>query len=325
MYKNCSRCKQKHLAPFGSRCKMAVIEGMERKSEAYLKFLEDEYVRRKLQDKGKDPEGKDLDGAGAGSSTDVKMVLSSLQDSLHDITGRLGRLESNTAPSADPGTLGVSAARLIADPLTKALSKLSGEEDDSGMSLRPETYAQSDIKCKNRDHTKLDCVSLFYGWISVTDHLIRSGGDVKSYVNHVKYASEMLNSRQFYDSGAIKYDRMIVDRYLNGKSSNFNPDPVISTLSFSAKVIPDSVEMFPGASLTKGVHSFQSSKQNKRRRNPSGLRSKADETPADFPSNVFFYFNYRQCHDEECPKAHVCRKCQGKHRADTCKRETKRT
>lgn len=197
--------------------------------------------------------------------------------------------------------MGVSASRRaqsIADPLTKALSKLSGEEDDSGTSLRPETYAQADIKGKNRDFNKMDCVSLFYGWISVADHLVKSGADVASYVCHVKYTAEMLNSRQFYDSGAVKSDRMIIDKYVSGKSSNFNPDPVISTLSFSAKVIPDSVDMFMGTSVTTGVHSYQSSKQNRRLRNPMGQRPKHDETPVAFPPNVCFYFNYRQCNDE---------------------------
>lgn len=324
MSKNCSRCKNKHLPPFGSRCKMAVVEGMDRTSDAYLKFLEDEFVRRKLADKGKDPEASDLDGARAEdkSSAEMKLIMNSLQD----ITNRLGRLESSPGSSLDTaGTVGVSAARLIADPLTKALSKLSGEEEDTGTSLRPETYAQSDLKTKNRDHTKMDSVSLFYGWISVIDYLIRSGGDVKSYVNHVKYTTEMLNSRLFYDCCVVKYDRMIVDRYMCGRSINFNPDPVTSTLAFSSKVIPDSVDMFPGASLHKGVHSYQAAKQNKRRRNPGAMRSKQDETPSDFPPDVCFYFNYRQCLEENCPKAHVCRKCQGKHRADTCRRDTRRT
>lgn len=251
----------------------------------------------------------------------MKLMISSLQD----ITQRLGRLEANTDPSKVTSSVGVSAAHLIADPLTKALSKLSGEDDDTGTFLRPETYSQSDLKPKSRDHTKLDSVSLFYGWISVAEYLLKSGGDISSYVNLVKYATEMLNSRQFYDCGAIKYDRMIVDRYLSGRSSNFNQDLVISTLSFSAKVIPDTVEMFPGASLTKGVHSYQASKQSKRRRNLNAQRTRQDETPSDFPADVCFYYNYRQCYDENCSKSHVCRKCQGKHRADTCRRETKRT
>lgn len=44
---------------------MAVVEGMDRKSEAYLKYFEDEFVRRKMQDKGKDPELDDPEGAEA--------------------------------------------------------------------------------------------------------------------------------------------------------------------------------------------------------------------------------------------------------------------
>lgn len=77
------------------------------------------------------------------------------------ITDRLKKLEV-AATSKDPaGT--VSAASLITAPLTKALAKLSGEEEDEGKYLRPEYYSQQDIKEKSRDHNRLDSVGLFYG------------------------------------------------------------------------------------------------------------------------------------------------------------------
>lgn len=117
---------------------------------------------------------------------------------------------------------------------------------------------------------------------------------------------------------------MIIDNYLSGKAHNFTPDPVVSTLSFSSKVIPDNVEMFPGASLTKGVHSYVA-KQNKHRCNQNIQCNRYEEVPADFPTDICFHFNYRQCHDDNCPRAHVCRKCQGKHRADACREKTKRS
>lgn len=97
-----------NLGPFGSRCKMAVVEGMDRKSDAYLKFLEDKFIRHKLAEKGKDPESpkeQDLAAAAAKSNADMKLVL----NSLHDITGRLSRLETNATVSTDPsGAAGVS-------------------------------------------------------------------------------------------------------------------------------------------------------------------------------------------------------------------------
>lgn len=225
--------------------------------------LEDEYVRLKAleSDLGKAEGIKGAEG-GQGINPDVNLIMQSLQD----ITGRLGRLESRPNTKDDTAsTTGANAATLIAGPLTKALLKLSGEEEDGGRLLRLETYAQSDLKERNRDCNKLDTISLFYGWISVADHLARTGGEVASYISHVKYAVEMLNSRQFDDSGVIKYGRLIIDGYVNGKSTNFNPDPVSSTLAFSSQVIPESVEMCSGASITKGIYSYQA-RPGKRRR-----------------------------------------------------------
>lgn len=245
---------------------MSVLEGIKRDDPTYLPSLEEEYVRLKALEKGVKEEIKGAEG-GKDVPPDLALVMRSLQD----ITGRLGRLELKPDSTDTASDVGVNAAKLIAGPLTKALSKLTGEEEEKGMWLRPETYAQADLKWKSRDCNKLDTISLFYGWISVADYLIHAGGDIASYINHVKYAVDMMNSRQFYDSGAIKYDRLIVDDYIKGKSRNFDPNPVASTLAFSSRVIPDYVEMCAGASITKGVHSYQA-KQGRRRRNQNMQR-----------------------------------------------------
>lgn len=79
-------------------------------------------------------------------------------------------------------------------------------------------------------------------------------------MNHIRYAIEMLHTRQSYDVGAVRYDRLIIDKYLEGKATGFDPDSVISSLSFSSKIIPDNVELCHGASLTKGVISYQQPK-----------------------------------------------------------------
>lgn len=86
-----------------------------------------------------------------------------------------------------------------------------------------------------------------------TQHVMKTGGDVASYLSHVRFATEMLHSRNFDDCGAVKYDRMIIDKHLSGKSTNFNPNTVISSLTFSTHVIPDNVEICHGGSLTKVV------------------------------------------------------------------------
>lgn len=325
MLKNCSACKQKHVGPFGSRCRatMAVIAGYSRDDPEYLSLLEADYSRRKMEEEKsikQDPTDKGAVG-GVIPPMDVSQDLSAINHSLRMITDRLSQLEK---PSDPDDQQRMAAANLLSDPLTKALAKLSGEETEEGRLLRPETYAQSDIKEKNRDYTKMDVFDLFHGWIAIADHLLTTGGDIKSYVRHVKFATEMLHTQRFYVMGATRYDRLIIDRFASGKSKDFTPDTVLSLLSFSANVIPDSVELCLGASLSKGVVSYLPSwqLQSRRRRNNPGVR-KAEEVPADFPSDVWFF--YRQCTEENCNKAHVCRKCRYKHRADMCKEKTRKS
>lgn len=297
-----------------------------------MKKLEEEYARLKLQ--------TDVDGnvkqEGAAGGVIQTADLSSIDKSLQMITNRLGILETHIQkhPSTTGGgttdpttstTATAAAANLIAAPLTKALARLSGDEDEEGMLYRPETYAQSGLRPKNRDHNKLDTIDLFYGWICVAQHVMKSGGNLKSYLDHVRFATEMLHSRNFYDSGAVKYDRLIIDKHLSGKSDNFNPDTVISSLTFSTRVIPDNVEVCHGGSLTKGVVSSQLGGKQTRRRRPNYSPRKQEDVPADFPSDICFFYNYRYCSDETCNRAHICRKCSGKHRADTCKEKSRKS
>lgn len=120
--------------------------------------------------------------------------ISDINQSLRLITDRLSKLEKPSSPAH--GT--PLPASLLADPLTKALAKLSGDEPEEGRILRPETYAQSDTKDKNRDYSKLDVVDLMYGWVSIAEQLLTSGGDIHSYIRHIKFASEMLHTRRVY-------------------------------------------------------------------------------------------------------------------------------
>lgn len=306
---------------------MAVVTGYSRDDDAYLAFLEDEYTRRKMEDERK------LKTEPAGDFSTVPTAdLTNIHSSLRQITDRLTKIETSgpTTHTPDPGhssdkSLGVAAAKLIAESLTKALAKLSGEESDTGKQLRPEFYAQSESKERNRDSSKMDMLDLFYGWACIAEDLVSNGGDIESYLRHVKFATEMLHTRKFYDSGAVKYDRLIMDKFISGKSHRFEPDTVISSLTFSSNVIPDSVELCHGASLTRGVLSYQPLKQQTRRRRNIQATRKSDEIPHDFPTDICFLYNYRQCQDDSCNKSHVCRKCMGRHRADSCKEKTRRT
>lgn len=304
---------------------MAVLEGFTRDDPRYLKQLEEEFSTLKLtmaaMEAAKDEPKVDP------AHLDLSIKMSKMMDSLDSITDRLGKLETGDPKRAKTGAGDTSPAALLTGPLTKALAKLAGDEDDRGKALCPESYAQSDLKDKSRDHTKLDTVGLFYGWVCIGQHLIKTGGDIPSYINHIRYATEMLHTRQFFDIGAIKYDRAIIDKYLDGKAGGFDPDPVISSITFSSKVIPDTVDLCPGASLTKGVTSYQVSKLGRGRRRSNNLNSyrRGDETPSDFPHDICFMYYYRQCLDENCQKSHTCRKCSGKHRADSCRDRTRKS
>lgn len=292
---------------------MSVVEGYSRDDEKYLKFLEDEYVRREKEDKVR---VKREGATGAAVDPDKIKVMS---QALLKISDRLSGMETKLASATGADSSTTAASDLLTAPLTKALAKLSVDDDEEGRQLRPETYSQSELKGRNRDYTKLDTVDLLYGWVSVAEYLLKSGGDLHSYIRHLKFAAGMLHSRRFYDSGAVEYDRYIIDKHIQGKSGGFDPDPIGSSLTFSTRTIPDSVDLCQGASLTKGTLSYVASKQTKRRGGRSARTGRSDEVPSDFPSDICFYFNYRLCHDENCPKAHVCRKCNGCHRADSCK------
>lgn len=141
----------------------AVIKGYDRKDEKYVKFLEDEFCHRQKED--------DLRTKMKEDPTDPSKVnppphhdLTHITQSLQMITDRLGKLElqSSQAPTGqDTANMAASAADLIAAPLTQALAKLAWQDDDKGMLLRPEHYAQSHMKVSQQDYTTMDTIDLF--------------------------------------------------------------------------------------------------------------------------------------------------------------------
>lgn len=89
------------------------------------------------------------------------------------------------------------AASLILDPLTKALAKLSGEDDDAGRLLWLEFYSRSDFKDRNSDHNKMDLLYLFYAWDCIADHIPSLGGEIASCLHHLKFATKTLHTKRF--------------------------------------------------------------------------------------------------------------------------------
>lgn len=170
----------------------SVLEGYDRDDEGYVKALEEEFAKLKLLAvKHEDEEKSGIATGGADLNPAVDRILNSLSD----VTDRLVKLESShvnllhakRTTTSTPS----SAADLMSAPLTKALSHLvNPEDDDKGRLLRPETYCQSDLKGMKRDFNKMDTLDLFYGWTCVADYLINSGGDIKSYISHIKFATQ---------------------------------------------------------------------------------------------------------------------------------------
>lgn len=185
----------------------AVIEGYTRDDPKYLSFLEDEFARRKLQDeriKREQPGGGSLDNTIVDKLDHITTSLQCMNMRLEDIeTNQPARhqaaanptptqpltpagappLVSQSPPASQAGAqagAGVpTAADLLTAPLTKALAQLSGDDESApGYYLRPGTYSQSHLKCKSRNHTKMDTLDLMYGWICVADHLQNTGQNI---------------------------------------------------------------------------------------------------------------------------------------------------
>lgn len=94
----------------------------------------------------------------------------------------------------------VAPADVMTAPLTSALDRLSLAIDPSmtarnqGSVLRLEFYVQhldQNMPLKNIDHNNLSYASLSYGMCRVAKHLCQSGGDFKSYLDHMLYVFKL--------------------------------------------------------------------------------------------------------------------------------------
>ena len=132
---------------------------------------------------------------------------------------------------------------------------------------------------------KMDLVDLVYGWARVAEHIASTGGNIDSYIQHMKFTAELLHSRKFFDESAVSYDRHIIDRFVDGKSSDFNPDPIGASLYFSPNVIPKDCEPVHGGSLHKSVIGAHDNQRRFRFRQGGRAaysnRPRSEEKPAD--------------------------------------------
>ena len=138
-------------------------------------------------------------------------------------TGGTPRTLPRPAPTSQPSTSSVvvpqesgrsaeSAAESLCGPLAKALAKLSDEEEE-GNCLRPEYHVQSDSR--KLDHTKLDSIGLLQGMCAVAGHLVRTDGNIKSYIRHMEFTTELYGPREFAEKAPVLY----YDRYISSTGS----------------------------------------------------------------------------------------------------------
>lgn len=204
----------------------------------------------------------------------------------------------------------------VADPLTSALQQLTMAVDpesqtrSASMAFRPELYAQHklhSVPVKSLDYKKLSYKSLIYGMICVARHIVSTGGSVDSYLAHMQFLSRHACENAYIDTAYAEYDHNVFDKFLVNPLLGFpTADPVALGFAFHpAKLLCENDNKQIGSQKKKK----QNSKQSK-----SGI-------PEGYPDNNCYYWNYKTCWINSCMKKHICRICDGNHRAVGCPRD----
>lgn len=213
--------------------------------------------------------------------------------------------------SLQSGVPHVIPAHAIGGPLTAALQRLGSTDPQLGRELDPYTYVlatKSANDAKLFDRSKMDLNDLFYGWMKVATNVMKSAGDIRSYLSHLMFCAEMYHSRKFSPKGPIDYDAYIINRVATGAVSSFGPDTIGASLHFSPNVIYEPA-VSPSSPPYRGRRGG--------RRNRQYNQDDKVEIPSDFPPEICYLFNYRSC-TGNCGRNHVCRVCRGKHDARSC-------
>lgn len=203
-------------------------------------------------------------------------------------------------------------AQAMADPLTSALQRIGATDLHLGREYDPSTYVlatKSVAEAKSFDRSKMDLNDLFYEWMRIATNIVDSAGDIKAYLSHLAFASEMYHSRKFTPKGLIDYDQYIVQRVVNGIMPRFAPYPIGASLHFSPNIVS-----------VNEPSSYQQRYARNRRGGRRGRQNNQDDKvdiPADFPPEICYLYNYRSCQGN-CGRNHVCRVCRGKHDARSC-------
>lgn len=222
-------------------------------------------------------------------------------------------------PTRPPPFMSTSTAPAgwLSDPLTSALQQLSSVVDPesvsrtAGMALRPEFYVQHclhNIPLKSVDYRKLSYRSLIHGMICVARHLSQTGANVDSYLAHMEFLTRHANDNSYVDLAYSEYDHNVVDRFLKNPLVGFPvADPVALGYSFHPAKLANDIDV---------------KQQNvAKRKKVTGKQNRPGGIPEGYPESNCFFWNYKSCWNNSCAKKHVCRLCEGSHRAVGCPRD----
>lgn len=150
---------------------------------------------------------------------------------------------------------------------------------------------------------------LAYGMTCVARHVVASGGDIDGYIMHMEFVSRHASDNSFLDCAYAEYDRCVIDSYLK--------NPLLGFKTADSTAI--GYAFHPG----KLNHEFvdRSGASSKKRR--PGKKGAKTEVPDGYPEGNCFFWNYRSCNNSSCQKKHVCRNCEGHHKAVGCPRDKK--
>lgn len=229
-----------------------------------------------------------------------------------------------------------AAASLVSTPLTAALQQLTSAIDpeaatkSAGIGLRPEFYVQykdNNVQIRNLDHKKLSYRELIYGMCCVAKHVKLSGGDLDSYLDHMTFVCKTAQSELYQDVAFADYDKFVVDRVVNGISKSFVPQDAIGfTSHFHAAMLNLDKQAELLAASHGGRGSYHNTRRGRRGRRGAGQRgsssmSSSVEVLDDYPEDNCYWWNYRKCTLQNCPKEHVCRICRQRHKAVGCPKD----
>lgn len=218
---------------------------------------------------------------------------------------------SSSSSTLHGHSISMTPAQALGVPLTATLQRIGSTELQLGREYDPYSYVlatKNATDAKIFDRTKMDLNDLFYGWMKVATMVLNTAGDIRSYLSHLSFSSEMYHSRKFSVKGLIDYDAYIVQSVVNGTMPCFKPDPIGASLHFSPNVIQDISPSFPFRS-GRGRRGGRRMRQN--------YQEEKLEIPSDFPPEICYLYNYRSCQGN-CGRNHVCRVCKGKHDARSC-------